>query len=81
MKKSETSIPFLLQVPKVKTVIGRMDFVIDRCKGKVWGVDIGAEGIKLLREHGIDNLVVGNIKQLDQIEELKQQNFDIILID
>jgi len=113
MKKSETSIPFLLQVPKVKTVIGRMDFVIDRCKGKrvlhlgcvdegltqeriksgsllhtrlmgvakeVWGVDIGAEGIKLLREHGIDNLVVGNIKQLDQIEELKQQNFDIILL-
>ncbi|MCW3138525.1 MAG: class I SAM-dependent methyltransferase [Methanophagales archaeon] len=113
MKKSETSIPFLFQVPKVKTVIGRMDFVIDRCKGtrvlhlgcvdegltqeriksgsllhtrlmgvakEVWGVDIGAEGIKLLRERGIDNLVVGNIKQLDQIEELKQQNFDIILL-
>ena len=113
MKKSETSIPFLFRVPKVKTVIGRMDFVIDRCKGKrvlhlgcvdegltqeriksgsllhtrlmsvakeVLGVDISAEGIKLLREDGIDNLVVGNIEQLDQIEELKQQNFDIILL-
>ena len=48
---------------------------------EVLGVDISAEGIKLLREDGIDNLVVGNIEQLDQIEELKQQNFDIILID
>lgn len=102
----------LFQVPKVKTVIGRMDFVIERCKGKkvlhlgcvdeglteerikkeellhtrlmsvakdVWGVDNSAEGIKLLRTHGVDNLVIGNIEQIDQIEELNQQKFDIIL--
>jgi len=100
------------KVPMVKTVIGRMDFVLERCKEKkvlhlgcvdeglteerikkgellhtrlmsvakeVWGIDISAEGIKLLKEHGIDNLIVGNIEQIDQIEELKQQNFDIIL--
>ena len=112
MKKSESSIPFLFRVPKVKTVIGRMDFVLQRCKGKkvlhlgcvdegltqeriksgsllhirlmgvakeVWGVDISAEGIKILREYGIDNLVIGDIEHLDQIEELKQQTFDIFL--
>ncbi|RLG44138.1 MAG: hypothetical protein DRN81_05195 [Thermoproteota archaeon] len=112
MKKSETSIPFLFRVPRVKTVIGRMDFVLQRCKGKkvlhlgcvdegltkdriragnllhtklmgvakeVWGVDISAEGIKILREHGIDNLVIGDIEHLDQIEELKQQTFDMFL--
>ena len=103
----------LFRVPKVETVIGRMNFVLERCKGKkilhlgcvdeglteerikkgdllhtrlmsvakeVLGVDISAEGIKLLKEYGIDNLIVGNIEQLEQIEELNQQNFDIILL-
>ena len=112
MKKSETNIPFLFRVPNVKVVRGRIDFVLQRCKGKkvlhlgcvnegltkariksgnllhirlidvakeVWGVDISAEGIELLRKHGIDNLVVGDIEHIDQIEELKQQKFDIIL--
>jgi len=46
---------------------------------EVWGVDISAEGIELLRKHGIDNIVVGDVEHIDQIEELKQQKFDIIL--
>ena len=95
------------------TVIGRIDFILDRCKGKkvlhlgcvdeglteermksgiflhfklknitteVWGVDISEEGIRLLQEHGTDNLIVGNIEQIDEIEELKRHNFDIILL-
>lgn len=103
----------LFRVPKVPTVIGRADFVLDRCKGKkvlhlgcvdeglteeriksenllhfklinvateVWGVDISEKGIRLLQEHGADNLVVGNIEQLDEIEELKGHDFDIILL-
>jgi len=95
----------LFQVPKVEIVIGRMDFVLEQCKGKkvlhlgcvdegltkeriekgellhtrlmrvakdVLGVDTSSEGIELLKQHGIDNLVVGNIEQIDQIEELNQ---------
>ena len=114
MERSAANIPFLFPVPKVEIVIGRMNFVIERCRGKkvlhlgcvdeglteerikngrllhtrlmdvakeVWGVDISVEGIELLRKHGIDNLVVGDIEHIDQIEELKQQTtkFDIIL--
>ena len=91
----------LFRVPKVETVTGRMDFVLNRCKGKkvlhlgcidegltaerlnsgellhfklinvateVWGVDISKRGIQLLQEHGVDNLVWGNIEQIDEIE-------------
>lgn len=46
---------------------------------EVWGVDISEKGIKLLRKYGIKNLVIGNIEHIDQIEELRQQEFDIIL--
>jgi 2-polyprenyl-3-methyl-5-hydroxy-6-metoxy-1,4-benzoquinol methylase len=110
--KQKNNNPYLFRVPKVTTVMGRMDFVLDRCKGKkvlhlgcvdegltaerinsgellhfklisiaaeVWGVDISKEGIQLLKEHGADNLVVGNIERIDEIEELKQHDFDIIL--
>jgi 2-polyprenyl-3-methyl-5-hydroxy-6-metoxy-1,4-benzoquinol methylase len=108
----ENSNPHLFRVPKVTTVIGRMDFVLDKCKGRkvlhlgcvdeglteeriesrellhfklisiaaeVWGVDISEEGIQLLQEHGADNLVVGNIERIDEIEELREHDFDIIL--
>lgn len=103
----------LFRVPKVKTVMGRMDFVLNKCKGKkvlhlgcvdegltaerlncgellhfklinvateVWGVDISKEGILLLQEHGANNLVWGDIEQIDKIEELKGHDFDIILL-
>ena len=32
--KQENNNPHLFRVPKVTTVTGRMDFVLDRCKGK-----------------------------------------------
>lgn len=103
----------VFRVPKVKIVVGRMDFVLERCNGKkvlhlgcvdeglteerirkgellhtrlmdvakeTWGVDSSAEGIELLKECGINNLVVGDIEHLEQMEELKQQNFDVILL-
>lgn len=103
----------LFRVPKVKTIMGRMGFVLDRCKGKkvlhlgcvdegltaerinsgellhfklidvateVWGVDISKKGIQLLQEHGANNLVWGNIEQIDKIEQLKGHDFDIILL-
>ena len=105
--------PHLFQVPKFATVIGRMDFVLNKCAGKkvlhlgcvdeglteerirsgkllhfklknvaveLWGVDISKEGVRLLQEHGVGNLVVSNIEQIDEIEELKKHNFDIILL-
>lgn len=110
--KQKNNNQHLFRVPKVTTVTGRMDFVLDRCKGRkilhlgcvdeglteeriesrellhfklisvaaeVWGVDISEEGIQLLQEHGADNLVVGNIERIDEIEELREHDFDIIL--
>ena len=109
----KTNNHHLFRVPKVEIAIGRMDFVLDRCRGKkvlhlgcvdeglteerirsgellhfklknvaveVWGVDISKEGVRLLQEHGVGNLVVGNIEQIDEIEQLKGHKFDIILL-
>ena len=109
----ENSNLHLFRVPKVETVIGRMDFVLNRCTGKrvlhlgcvdegltaeriksggllhfklidvateVIGVDISKKGIQLLQEHGVDNLISGNIEQIDEIKKLKGHNFDIILL-
>lgn len=113
MKKSETNISFLFRVPKVKTVIGRFDFILEKCKGKkvlhlgcvdeglteeriksgellhfklinvateVCGVDISEKGIRLLQKHGVGNLIVGNIEQIDEIKELRGLDFDVILL-
>lgn len=109
----ENSDTHLFRVPKVETVMGRMNFVLNRCKGKkvlhlgcvdegltaeriksgellqfklidvateVIAVDISKKGIQLLQEHGVDNLIWGNIEQIDEIKELRGHNFDIILL-
>lgn len=47
---------------------------------EVIGVDISKKGIQLLQEHGVDNLIWGNIEQIDEIKELRGHNFDIILL-
>lgn len=47
---------------------------------EVWGVDISENGIKTLENQGIGNLVVGDIEHIDQISELKNEKFDIILL-
>ena len=46
---------------------------------KVWGVDISADGLKLLENAGIDNLILGDVEHLDAIEELRGLKFDIII--
>jgi 2-polyprenyl-3-methyl-5-hydroxy-6-metoxy-1,4-benzoquinol methylase len=47
---------------------------------EVWGVDLNASGINLLRENGVSNLIVGNIEEIDKIEELGKHHFDIIVV-
>lgn len=46
---------------------------------EVYGVDVSEEGLSLLREAGIPNLILGNVEHLDQIPELREKRFDIIL--
>lgn len=47
---------------------------------EVWGVDISEHGIETLKKNGIENLIVGDIEQIDQISKLKNMNFDVILL-
>ncbi|GEM_PF-542413 len=46
---------------------------------EVHGVDVSEEGLNLLRQAGIPNLILGNVEQLDQIPELRGEKFDVIL--
>lgn len=46
---------------------------------EVFGVDISEEGVNLLREAGVPNLILGNVEQLDRITELRGKRFDVIL--
>jgi 2-polyprenyl-3-methyl-5-hydroxy-6-metoxy-1,4-benzoquinol methylase len=103
--------PFI-QLPKVPVIYGRVDLILERCRGKrvlhlgcvdtglinerlkggelmhqklavvsngLWGVDINPEGISLLREEGFNNLIIGDICHLDQIELLGENTFDVIV--
>ncbi len=46
---------------------------------ELWGVDIDAEGIAFLRSQGFDHLVVGDICRLDELEELRGVDWDLIV--
>jgi len=46
---------------------------------ELWGIDNDADGIFFLRSQGFDNLVVGDICNLDKIPELQKQRFDVIV--
>lgn len=46
---------------------------------ELWGVDINAEGISFLRGQLFDNLIVGDICELDRIEVLRGKEFDVIV--
>lgn len=103
---------FLIELPKVKIVLGRIEFILKKCEGRkvlhlgcvdekmtskkvkektlthfrlleiareVWGIDISAKGIELLKGMGIDNLFQGNVENIDEMDVLKGQNFDVIL--
>lgn len=101
-----------IELPKVPILVGRHDFVLERCKGKrvlhlgcidsgllqerfssgellhqklakvatnLWGIDIDADGITFLRNHGFNNLMVGDVCNLDKIPELQNQHFEVIV--
>ncbi|MBN1874332.1 MAG: methyltransferase domain-containing protein, partial [Anaerolineae bacterium] len=46
---------------------------------ELWGVDVDEECIDFLREHGFQNLMVGDICQLEQTALLREKNFDVIV--
>ena len=104
--------PHLFEIPKVKIVIGRTDFILEKCKRKkvlhlgcvdegltverintgslmhiqimkisreVLGIDKSKEGIRLLQNEGINNIILGDVEHLDSIKELQGEIFDIIL--
>jgi 2-polyprenyl-3-methyl-5-hydroxy-6-metoxy-1,4-benzoquinol methylase len=45
----------------------------------LYGVDIDAEGIRFLREHGFDNVLVGDVCRLGDIQELEGCHFDVVV--
>ena len=101
-----------IELPRVPIVIGRQDFVLERCRGKrvlhlgfadkdlfrerflsgelmhqklarvtgeLWGIDTDVDGVSFLRSQGFDNLIVGDVCNLNNIPELQRQHFDIIV--
>ena len=46
---------------------------------EVWGVDINQEGIRMLKDLGLDKLILADVEKIDEISEIKNQNFDLIL--
>jgi len=46
---------------------------------ELWGVDVDEQGIDFLLEHGIDNVVVGDVCNLDNIPDLQGRRFDVIV--
>jgi len=56
-----------------------MHLQLIRVTEQVWGVDKSKEGIKLLTQYGIKNLIYGDVERLDSIKELQGKKYDIIL--
>jgi SAM-dependent methyltransferase len=46
---------------------------------ELWGVDIDASGVSFLRSQGFDNVIVGDVCELDKIEPLQGRKFDVIV--
>ncbi len=46
---------------------------------ELWGVDTDAEQISFLQKQGFENLLVGDVSELDRIEALKGKKFDVIV--
>jgi SAM-dependent methyltransferase len=46
---------------------------------ELWGVDIDVEGISYLSSKGFENLIAEDICNLDRIEVLQKQKFDVIV--
>lgn len=46
---------------------------------ELWGVDLDRQGIAAMRQLGFPNLLVGDICQLEVLEELEGRQFDVIV--
>ena len=46
---------------------------------ELWGLDINAEGITFLREHGFDNMVVADVCDVSTLEAMQGHEFDVII--
>lgn len=72
--------PHMFKLPKVEITLGRMDWVVERCKGKkVLHLGCVDEGLKFLKAMGVNNLIQGDIERIGEGEDFKKQGFDIIL--
>ncbi len=45
----------------------------------LWGVDIDSDGIAFLRQQGFPNVFVGDASALDKLEDLRGQDFDVVV--
>ena len=52
---------------------------LDAIATDLWGLDINDEGISFLKENGFDQLLVGDVCKLDEVNSLKNKDFDVIL--
>jgi 2-polyprenyl-3-methyl-5-hydroxy-6-metoxy-1,4-benzoquinol methylase len=46
---------------------------------ELWGVDASGEAISELRQAGFGNLIRGNVERLDEIDDLRNQHFDVVI--
>jgi 2-polyprenyl-3-methyl-5-hydroxy-6-metoxy-1,4-benzoquinol methylase len=46
---------------------------------ELWGLDNSEKGISELRQAGFDHLIRGDVERLDEIDELRNQHFDVII--
>ncbi|MEZ4735130.1 MAG: methyltransferase domain-containing protein [Caldilineaceae bacterium] len=52
---------------------------LDAVATELWGMDINQTGIEFLQKAGFDRLFACDVEQIDQIDALRQQRFDVIL--
>lgn len=46
---------------------------------EIWGIDIDESGISYLSDNGFNNLIVGDICKLDEIEIIQNTSFDVVV--
>ena len=46
---------------------------------ELWGVDVSEAALAELRQAGFGNLVTGNVEKLDEIPDLRNQQFDLVI--
>jgi 2-polyprenyl-3-methyl-5-hydroxy-6-metoxy-1,4-benzoquinol methylase len=46
---------------------------------ELWGIDIDCDRIRFLRDHGFENLTCADVCYLEEIKEITDEEFDIIV--